>query len=83
MRFGPIGASRANLHWCLVVTYKENACRTRTAHAAENFSTIRKITMNLLRQDKSIKRSIAKKRMYAGLHEHYLAEVPGLRPLVI
>jgi predicted transposase YbfD/YdcC len=71
------------LHWCLDVTYKEDACRTRTGHAAENFNTVRKITMNLLRQDKSMKRSIAKKRMYAGLHEHYLAEVLGLRPLVI
>jgi predicted transposase YbfD/YdcC len=71
------------LHWCLDVTYREDACRVRTDHAAENFNTVRKITMNLLRQDKSMKRSIAKKRMYAGLHEHYLAEVLGLRPLVI
>jgi predicted transposase YbfD/YdcC len=71
------------LHWCLDVTYKEDACRVRTDHAAENFNTVRKITLNLLRQDKSMKRSIAKKRMYAGLHEHYLAEVLGLRPLVI
>ena len=58
------------LHWCLDVTYKEDACRTRTGHAAENFNTVRKITMNFLRQDKSMRRSIAKKRMYAGLHDH-------------
>ena len=30
-----------------------------------------------------MKRSIAKKRMYAVLHEHYLAEVLRLRTLVI
>ena len=65
------------------LSIQEDACRVRTGHAAENFKTVRKITMNLLRQDKSMKRSIAKKRMYAVLHEHYLAEVLGLRTLVI
>jgi predicted transposase YbfD/YdcC len=71
------------LHWCLDVTFKEDACRTRTGHAAENFNTIRKITMNLLRQETSMKRSIPKKRLYAALHDQYLAEVLGLCPLGI
>lgn len=71
------------LHWCLDVTFKEDACRTRAGHAAENFNTIRKITMNLLRQETSMKRSIPKKRLYAALHDKYLAEVLGLCPLVI
>lgn len=71
------------LHWCLDVTFKEDACRTRTGHAAENFNIIRKITMNLLRQDTSMKRSIPKKRLYAALHDQYLADVLGLRSLAI
>jgi predicted transposase YbfD/YdcC len=71
------------LHWCLDVTFKEDACRTRAGHAAENFNIIRKITMNLLRQETSMKRSIPKKRLYAALHDKYLAEVLGLCPLVI
>ena len=71
------------LHWCLDVTFKEDACRTRTGHADENFNLIRKITMNLLRQDTSMKRSIAKKRLYAALHDEYLASVLGLCPLTI
>ncbi len=71
------------LHWCLDVTFKEDACRTRAGHAAENFNIIRKITMNLLRQEPSMKRSIPKKRLYAALHDQYLAEVLGLCPLVI
>jgi predicted transposase YbfD/YdcC len=71
------------LHWCLDVTYKEDNCRTRTGHAAENFNLIRKITMNLLRQDTSMKRSIPKKRLYAALHDEYLATVLGLSPLAI
>src|SRR5680860_851533 len=71
------------LHWCLDVTFKEDACRTRAGHAAENFNVIRKITMNLLRQDTSMKRSIPKKRLYAALHDQYLADVLGLCPLGI
>lgn len=71
------------LHWCLDVTFKEDGCRTRAGHAAENFNLIRKITMNLLRQDTSMKRSIPKKRLYAALHDEYLASVLGLCPLTI
>lgn len=70
------------LHWCLDVTFKEDACRIRAGHAAENFNIIRKITMNLLRQDTSMKRSIPKKRLYAALHDQYLADVLGLRPAI-
>jgi predicted transposase YbfD/YdcC len=70
------------LHWCLDVTFKEDACRTRAGHAAENFNLIRKITLNLLRQD-TMKRSIAKKRLYAALHDEYLASVLGLCPLTV
>lgn len=71
------------LHWCLDVTFKEDACRTRTGHAAENFNLIRKITMNLLRQDNSLQRSMAKKRLYAALHDDYLATVLGLSPSIV
>lgn len=71
------------LHWCLDVTFKEDACRTRISHAEENFKPIRKITMSLLRQDKSMKRSIAKKRLYAAPHDEYFASVLGLCLLTI
>jgi hypothetical protein len=54
------------------VTFKENACRTRAGHAAENLNTVRKITMNLLRQETSMKRSIPKKRLYAAFPDKYL-----------
>jgi predicted transposase YbfD/YdcC len=72
-----------SLHWCLDVTFKEDGSRTRTGYAAENFNIIRKITMNLLRQDLTMKRSIPKKRLYAALHDEYLSTVLGLRPLDI
>lgn len=71
------------LHWCLDVTFKEDACRTRIENAAENLNIIRKITMNLLRQETSTKRSIPKKRYMAALYPEYLATVLGLQPITI
>lgn len=71
------------LHWCLDVSYKEDAARTRVGHAAENFNIIRKITMNLLRQDTSKKRSIPKKRLYAALYDDYLDTVLSLKTLAV
>jgi predicted transposase YbfD/YdcC len=65
------------LHWCLDVTFGEDASRTRKGHAPENLNIIRKITMNILRLS-PIKRSIVKKRLRACLNNDYLAEVMGL-----
>jgi len=67
------------LHWCLDVTFGEDASRTRKDHAPENLNIIRKMTMNVLRLS-PIKRSIVKKRLRASLSNDYLAEIMGLAP---
>lgn len=65
------------LHWCLDVTFREDACRTRTDHAPENLNIVRKIVMNLLRLS-PLKRSLRKKRLRACLSNQYLEEVLGV-----
>jgi predicted transposase YbfD/YdcC len=65
------------LHWCLDVTFREDASQIRIAHAPENLNLIRKIAMNLLRLN-PLKRSLPKKRLQACLNKDYLAEVMGL-----
>lgn len=67
------------LHWCLDVTFGEDACRTRKDHAPENLNIMRKITMNILRLS-PVKRSMPKKRLRACLNNDYLAEVMGVAP---
>jgi predicted transposase YbfD/YdcC len=67
------------LHWCLDVTFGEDANRTRKDNAPENLNIIRKITMNILRLS-PIKRSIVKKRLRASLSNNYLAEIMGIAP---
>ena len=62
-------------HWVLDVVFREDDCRIRIGHAAENMSTLRRWAMNLLRRDKSDKRGIQVKRLKAALNEKYLLHV--------
>lgn len=65
------------LHWVLDVAFREDECRVRQGHAAENFGIIRQIALNFLKQEKQAKVGIATKRLMAGWDETYLARVLG------
>ena len=67
------------LHWCLDVTYREDESRLRKGHADENFSRLRRIAMNLLRQDTRHKDSLRGKTIMCGWDNNYLLEVLGLK----
>lgn len=60
-----------SLHWVLDVAYREDECRIREGYGAGNFSTLRRLTLNLLQYDKSKKVGIAAKRNIAGWDEKY------------
>jgi predicted transposase YbfD/YdcC len=61
-----------SLHWVLDIAFREDECRIRKDHAPENFATLRHISLNLLRQEDSKKRSIRAKRLKAGWDTAYL-----------
>jgi len=63
------------LHWSLDVSFSEDASRVRLGHGAENLSRLRRMALNLLKQEKSVKRGIACKRMKAGWDQAYLLKV--------
>ena len=63
------------LHWVLDVAFREDECRIRKGNGAENFSTLRKIALNLLRREKSRKVGIKIKQMSSGWDENYLLKV--------
>ena len=60
------------LHWVLDVGFGEDLDRKRAGHAAQNFSVLNRIALNLLKQDKSSKRGIHGKRLKAGWDNNYL-----------
>lgn len=64
-----------SLHWVLDVAFREDECRKRKDHSPENFAILRHATLNLLKQEKTCKRSIAGKRLLAGWDEGYLEKV--------
>ncbi len=59
-------------HWVLDVTFNEDQCRARIGHAAQNLALLRKLTLNLLRSDQTIKDTIRGKRIQAMLCEDIL-----------
>jgi predicted transposase YbfD/YdcC len=72
------GAVRAHwgievcLHWSLDVSFNEDACRIRKGYADQNLSAVRKMGLNLLRHEPTVKRGIKTKRMKAGWDDAYL-----------
>ncbi len=63
------------LHWTLDVVFKEDASRVRTGYADQNLSVIRRMALNLLKQDKSLKVGIQNKRMRAAWDNQYLIKI--------
>lgn len=63
------------LHWTLDVAFREALSRIRIENGSENIATLRKIALNLLKEETSLKRGVASKRMAAGWDDDYLLKV--------
>ena len=61
------------LHWVLDVTFREDASRVRERNAARNLALLRKVALNLVRADGSLKASLRGKRKYAGWDDAFMA----------
>lgn len=64
-----------NLHWTLDVSFKEDLNRSRIGDSAENLSIVRRIALNLLKQEKTSKVGITARRKRAGWDNKYLLKV--------
>jgi len=67
------------LHWTLDVAFSEDASRKRKNNAAQNYSILLKIALNLLKNEKTEKQGIAGKRLKAGWNEDYLLKVLNVK----
>lgn len=63
------------LHWVLDVAFHEDDCRIRKDNAPQNFAVLRQIALNLLNQEKTVKKSIKNKQLLAGWNDEYLAKI--------
>jgi predicted transposase YbfD/YdcC len=64
-----------SLHWVLDVVFGEDDSRARSGYAAENLAAARRLAVNLLRRDKTCKRSIKGKLMRAAVDPDYLKRI--------
>ena len=60
------------LHWSLDVVFSEDASRIRKDHAPANLSCVRKIALSILRNDKTLQKSVPIKMASAARRDGYL-----------
>ena len=63
------------LHWTLDVAFREDASRKRTKNAAQNFSILTKIALNLLKKDAKAKVGIKSRRLKAAMNNQYMLKI--------
>jgi predicted transposase YbfD/YdcC len=62
-------------HWVLDIAFGEDARRQQDRTGAANLAAVRRLTVSLLRQEKSLKRGAKCKRMACALDPEYLLKV--------
>ena len=64
-----------NLHWSLDISFREDHSRVRAGYSAQNLAIVRRIALNLLKQEKTHKGGITRKRKSSGWDHQYLLTV--------
>ena len=65
------------LHWVLDMAFREDESRTRTGASAQNLALLRKLALNLIRQDPTRKHGVKAMRMRAAWDTDYLLHLLG------
>ena len=63
------------VHWVLDVAMAEDSNRTRKGESAQNLALMRKLALNLLRREPSVKAGFAAKQKRAGWDHNYLLKI--------
>lgn len=63
------------VHWTLDVTFNEDNCRIRSGNSPRNLALLRRMALNALNQEKSLKRSLRQKMKRAAMNNDYMMTV--------
>ena len=63
------------LHWCLDMSFGQDACRIRTGNATENFAVVRHFALNILRNYKADRYSVPRRRRLSDYRREYREKV--------
>ena len=64
-----------SMHWNLDVTFLEDKMRSRKEYLPENLAVLKRIALNMLKQETTVNKSMQRKRNKALLNEKYLEKV--------
>ena len=64
-----------SVHWILDVSFGEDMSRVRKGNGSENFAALRRMALNMLKREDTLKVGIAAKRKKAGWDTRYLLKV--------
>ena len=67
-----------HLHWSLDVAFREDGCRTCKDHSPHNQSLLRRMALQLLKAESTLKVGLQSKRRRAGWDLAYLAKMLGV-----
>lgn len=62
-------------HWSLDMAFREDECRVRVDHGAENLAVMRRLALSLLRRDTTVRLGAKNKRLKAGRNPNYLLKL--------
>lgn len=62
-------------HWVLDIAFREDESRVRKDHAPRNLALLRRLALNLLKQETSLKVGVKAKRLRAGWDAPYLLKL--------
>jgi len=68
------------LHWVMDMTFREDQLRIRKRNAAQNAAILRRMALNLLKRDTTVKKSLRQKRKYCAWNPEYLMHILSLAP---
>lgn len=63
------------LHWVLDMAFREDESRVRQGYADQNLAVLRRLALNLLRQEPTAKMGTKAKRLKAGWDDAYLLKI--------
>ena len=57
------------------MNFNEDACRIRCGHSPHNIALIRRLALNMLRQETTLKRSLRQKQTRAAMDNNYMVSI--------
>ncbi len=75
MPFAPIGESKTKSIGRKDVTFNEDHCPIRSCHSPRNLALLRRMALNALNQETTLKRSLRQKMKRAAMNNDYMMTV--------